>query len=78
MSVTAQLRDRRESDSEISPTIESPHRSDPSRWWARGFGAMFLAGGVANLVLLSVSANAYDSFADASYWRSSPTPGTQR
>lgn len=40
----------------------------PNRWRARAFGAMFMGGGLAHLVLLSLNSAAYDSFADASYW----------
>jgi len=43
-------------------------RSDPNRRWALGFGGLFLAGGVANLMLVLLVPHAYDNFADASYW----------
>lgn len=43
-------------------------RSDPTKWWARAFGGMFLAGSLVNIALVSKSSHAYDSFADGSYW----------
>ena len=51
--------------------------NDPTRWWARGFAGLFLLASLTNIVLVSRSATAYDSFADGSYlpfvthiWRS--------
>lgn len=53
-------------DTPIEVDVRS--QRDPNRWWARAFGAMFMGGGLAHLVLLSLNSAAYDSFADASYW----------
>ena len=63
--------------------IEVDARSlpDPNRWWANAVGGMFIAGGLAHLLLLSLKSAAEDRFADASYgpfvthtWRSVLVP----
>ena len=41
---------------------------DRSKWWARAFGGLFLAGSAVHIILVRGWPNAYDSFADASYW----------
>lgn len=46
----------------------APPLADPNRRSARVFGGIFLAGGLAHLLLLSLDSSAYDSFADSSYW----------
>ena len=54
---------------------------DRTKWWARVFGGLFLAGGAVHIVLVSGWSHAYDSFADGSYlsfmghaWRSALVP----
>lgn len=41
---------------------------DVNPWWPAGFGAVFLASGLAHLLLMSLNPAAYDNFADASWW----------
>lgn len=48
--------------------VDAGSRTDPNRWWARSFGGMFVGGGLAHLLLLSLHSAAYDTFANASYW----------
>jgi hypothetical protein len=42
--------------------------TDRNHRWTRAFGGMFVLGGLAHLLLLSLNSSAYDSFADNSYW----------
>ena len=61
----------RDSPTDAGRTPPGMDRSRPiarSRWWARAFGGVFLAGSVTHVVLVSVSSTSYDSFADSSYW----------
>jgi succinate dehydrogenase hydrophobic anchor subunit len=46
----------------------APGVRDPDRWWARAFGGIFLASAAVHLVFVTVTPNAYDSFADGSWW----------
>ena len=49
------------------PPREQPE-DDPTKWWARVFGGVFLLGSLVHVTLVTGFSHSYDSFADSSYW----------